>query len=60
MSRLTRFVAKALELNLPVTVANYPDGPHSFDLMDDREASRNMIRQILSFVHLQFGGAEAH
>jgi hypothetical protein len=46
------FVATALARNLPVTVVNYPTAPHSFDLLDDTEASREVIRQILRF--LQF------
>ena len=44
------FVASALASNLPVTVMNHPTAPHSFDLLDDTEASREAIRQILAFL----------
>jgi acetyl esterase/lipase len=47
---LDRFVAAALTRNLPVTLINYPRGPHAFDLTDDGEESRAVIRQILSFL----------
>ena len=47
---LDRFVAGALACNLPLTVANHPKGPHAFDLVDDSEASREIIRQILAFL----------
>ena len=47
---IDRFVAAALGRNLPVTVVNHPTAPHSFDLLDDTEASREVIRQILAFL----------
>ena len=52
---IDHFVASALASNLPVTVMNHPTAPHSFDLLDDTEASREAIRQILAFlcVHLR-------
>jgi hypothetical protein len=52
---IDHFVAAALARNLPVTVVNHPTAPHSFDLLDDTEASREVIRQILAFlrVHLR-------
>jgi hypothetical protein len=51
-STLDRFVAAALTHNLPVTLINNASGPHAFDLDDDCEASRQVIRQILSFLQL--------
>jgi hypothetical protein len=45
-----RFVADALARNLPVTAINHPAAPHSFDLVDDTEVSREVIRQILAFL----------
>ncbi len=52
---LDRFTADALAGNLPVTLVNLPEAPHAFDLLDDREASREVIRQVLAFMqfHLQ-------
>jgi hypothetical protein len=47
---LDRFVTEALACNLPLTFANHPAGPHSFDLLDDSETSRMVIGQILAFM----------
>lgn len=46
---LDRFVAHALAANLPITVVNHHTGPHAFDAVDDGDASRAIIRQILTF-----------
>jgi hypothetical protein len=48
--RLDRFVAASLARNLPITVVNHPHGPHAFDLFDDSEQSREIIRQALAFM----------
>jgi hypothetical protein len=49
------FMAAALARNLPVTFVNHAAAPHAFDLLDDSETSREMIRRILAFLrfHLQ-------
>jgi hypothetical protein len=47
---LDLFITEALACNLPVTFANHPAGPHSFDLLHDSETSREVIRQILAFM----------
>jgi hypothetical protein len=54
---LDRFVARALEINLPVTVVNHATGPHSFDLLDDSDASLGAIKAVLTFLaeHLRAG-----
>lgn len=49
---LDRFVAHATDANLPLTVVNHATGPHAFDLFDDSETTREVIRQVLRF--LQF------
>jgi hypothetical protein len=51
------FVAAAVKANLPITVVNHPTGPHAFDLMEDSEGSREIVRQILAFLrfHLTAG-----
>jgi hypothetical protein len=49
---LDRFVASALSRHFPLTLVNYPEGVHAFDLIDDSRASREAIREVLSF--LQF------
>jgi hypothetical protein len=42
--------------NLPISLANHPTGPHAFDIMDDSETSRGIIRQILAFLRLHLLG----
>ena len=49
---LDRFVTHALARNLPITVVNYPEGPHAFDVFHDAERSREVIKQILAFLQL--------
>jgi hypothetical protein len=55
---LDRFVAHAVAANLPITFANHPTGPHAFDIMDDSETSRQIIQQILTFLHSHLSRAE--
>jgi hypothetical protein len=50
---LDRFVEKALALNRPLTLVNHAAGPHSFDLLDNTEASRSIVRQALEFLRSQ-------
>ena len=45
-----RFIGEALRCNLPITFANHATAPHAFDLMDDSETTREVIRQILAFM----------
>jgi dienelactone hydrolase len=47
---LDRFLAAAVARNLPVTFVNHPSGPHAFDLFQDSEASRRIVRQVLAFL----------
>jgi hypothetical protein len=47
------FAAAALHRNLAVTVMNHPTGPHAFDIMDDSDASRAVIRAIVEFLKVQ-------
>jgi acetyl esterase/lipase len=46
---LDRFVAEALARNLPITLVNEPAAPHAFDLLQDNEASREIVRRVLMF-----------
>jgi acetyl esterase/lipase len=50
---IDRFLSKALARNLTLTFVNHPDAPHAFDLLDDTETSRAIIRQILAFLQFQ-------
>ena len=47
---IDRFLAGALRRNLPVTLVNHAAGPHAFELFDDSETSREIVRQILGFL----------
>jgi acetyl esterase/lipase len=46
---LDRFVTKALDRNLPITLVNH-QGPHGFEIMQDSDAARETIRQMLGFM----------
>ena len=50
---IDRFVAKALALNRPFTMVSHATGTHSFDLLQDSDASREIIRQVLDFLRAQ-------
>lgn len=47
---IDRFAVKALVRNLPLTLVNHATAPHAFDLSEDNEATRELIRQILAFL----------
>jgi hypothetical protein len=52
---LDAFVTVALRRNLRLTLMNHATGLHGFDLADDTEASRQVIRQILKFLRENLG-----
>jgi len=43
------FYAKALEQNLPITLINYSNGLHAFDLYNDNDTTRQIIKTTLDF-----------
>ena len=47
---IDRFFAKALTLNRPITLINHATGPHLFDLLDNSETSREIVRQVLTWM----------
>ena len=53
---MDRFVAEALALDLPLTLVNFPEGAHAFDLFDGSEASRRMVRDVLAFLAARLAG----
>lgn len=59
---LDRFLADAVARNLPVSFVNHATGPHGFDLFDNTDTSRHIIRHILAFLqfHLQAASAAGH
>ncbi len=44
------FVAEALRQNAPIEVINYPEGRHAFDVLDDTDRTRQIIRRTLEFL----------
>jgi acetyl esterase/lipase len=46
---IDRFVAKALERNLTMTVVNHPSGAHGFDHRDDDVRTREILEMALAF-----------
>jgi len=56
---LDSFAAAALAANLPVTIRNYPEGPHAFDLFDDRRTSRAIVKEMLAFLQVNLSMASA-
>ncbi|HVK68753.1 MAG TPA: hypothetical protein VM694_30050 [Polyangium sp.] len=53
---LDRFAAAALARNLPITLTNLPTAPHAFDIVEDKEDSREIIRQMLGFFRFHLAG----
>jgi acetyl esterase/lipase len=56
---LDRFASDALRHNLPLTLVNHPAAPHAFDLLDDSETTREVIRRTLAFMRFHLLGANA-
>jgi hypothetical protein len=54
---LDRFVAEGLERGLPLTLVNHPAGPHAFDLFDDSDTTRDLVRQAVEFLRLRLARA---
>jgi len=52
---LDRFVAAGLARNLPLSLANHPTAPHAFDLFDDTDATRTLIRRAVAFFQDHLG-----
>lgn len=46
---LSNFLDKALSLNLPISLINDPNGSHAFDIYNDDETTRQIIRVTLGF-----------
>lgn len=49
--RLDRFVADSVAANAPLTFVNHPQGLHGFDVDNDDDRSREIIRAALAFMH---------
>jgi hypothetical protein len=46
---LSLFLDKAINQNLPVTLINYSNGVHGFDVYTDNEPTRQIIKTTLEF-----------
>ena len=47
---IDRWVTQAVALEAPITAVSYPEGVHAFDLRNETEESRLIIRQTLDFL----------
>ena len=52
---LDAFTARALAENKPITLVNYPDAPHAFDLSLDTPETRRILQQGLDFLRANLG-----
>ena len=49
------FVHEAINRNVRLELHNYPDGHHAFDVVDDTERSRQIMRRTFEFLREQLG-----
>ena len=47
---IDRFTRRAETSGLDVEVAEHPTGPHAFDVLDDSDASRDVIARVVAFL----------
>ena len=47
---LDRFVQLALKNNVSLEIFNHPDGHHGFDIEDDNERSREILKRTIEFI----------
>ena len=47
---MTDFATQASNQNAPLTLLNYPGGHHAFEIVDDEDATRDVIDSTLAFV----------
>jgi hypothetical protein len=52
---IDEFVSAAERRGLEVELAQQPDGHHAFDVADDTDASREVIRRVLAFLRGHLG-----
>lgn len=56
---IDRFVHEALNRDLDIELINYLQGQHAFDILDDTDRSRQIIRQTLDFFKLHLNRSAA-
>jgi acetyl esterase/lipase len=54
---IDRWTAQAVELDAPVTLIAYPHGRHGFELIDDTNESRAIVKQTLDFLEFHLKNA---
>jgi hypothetical protein len=47
---IDHFIELAISRNAPIHVVNHPTGHHGFDIEDDNDRSREIIRSTLEFI----------
>jgi acetyl esterase/lipase len=47
------FVQEAINRNIRIDFTNYPDGQHAFDILNDTERTREIIRHTFEFIKAQ-------
>jgi hypothetical protein len=52
---LDGFLARAIAENKPLTLVNYPDAPHSYELTLDTAETRRTLQQGIDFLRLHLG-----
>jgi acetyl esterase/lipase len=52
---LDGFVTRAIAANRPLTLVNYPEAPHAFDLFLDAPETRRILQQGLEFLRAHLG-----
>jgi len=52
---LDKVIAGALRRNLPFTLVNHATGAHGFDVDEDTDVSRAIVRQVLAFLRFHLG-----
>jgi dienelactone hydrolase len=50
------FAARARELGAPIEVATHPEGAHGFDILNDDDTARAIIRRCVEFIASHLGG----
>jgi tetratricopeptide (TPR) repeat protein len=56
---IDNFVREALAEDVPLTFVSYVEGQHAFDLLDDNDQSREIIKQTLAFMKFHLSRSDA-
>ncbi len=56
LGSIDHFTTFAFQQNLAMTVLNYPEGQHAFDVEDDTKETHAIIKQTLDFFRAHLGG----